>query len=333
MERFSALRVHQEGDKTAARIEQICLDDLGPGEVVIRAAYSSVNYKDALAGTGRGKIMRRFPMVGGVDVCGRVVESSDQRYKQDEHVLVTGFGMSQDHDGGYAEYVRVPADWVVPLPAGLSLFEAMAIGTGGFTAALAVQRMEVNGQAPERGPIVVTGATGGVGSFAVDILSARGYSVTAITGRPEEQGYLSELGAAEVLLHQELEKGGRPLEKGMWGGAVDNVGGELLAWLTRTVKPWGCIASVGLAGGHDLNTTVMPFIIRGVSLLGIDSAGCEMGMRRTVWDRLGSDLKPAHLGSIAPHTVGLEDLPRVFQQLLSRELRGRTVVRLAGEAC
>ena len=329
METFSALRIHKDGDHISARVEALSLNDLGPGEVVIHGAYSSVNYKDALAGTGRGKIMRRFPMVGGIDVSGRVVESTDERFKRDDPVLVTGYGMSQDHDGGYAEYVRVPADWVVPLPAGLSLLQAMAIGTAGFTAALAIQRMQDNGQSPEHGPIVVTGATGGVGSFAVDILSGLGFPVVAITGRAQEQGYLSELGATEVVLHQELEKGSRPLEKGLWGGAVDNVGGELLAWLTRTVRPWGCIASIGLAGGQELQTTVMPFIIRGISLLGIDSAGCAMALRRRVWERLGSDLKPGHLQAIAPHRVGLEELPDVFERLLRRELRGRTVVRLA----
>ena len=279
MDTFSAFRIHKDGDRTEATVERLTLDDLGPGEVLIRGSYSSVNYKDALAGTGRGKIVSRFPLVGGIDVSGRVVESDDERFRPGDAVVVTGYGMSQTHDGGYAEYVRVPAGWVVPLPAGLSLFEAMALGTAGFTAALAILRMEDNGQRPERGPILVTGATGGVGSFAVDMLSGLGYRVAALTGRSQEQDYLTALGANEIVLRQDLEMGSRPLERGLWGGAVDNVGGEILAWLTRTVKPQGCIASIGLAGGQELHTTVMPFIIRGVSLLGIDSAACEMAQK------------------------------------------------------
>ncbi len=332
METFRAFRAHQEGGRVMARIEELPMTDLSPGEVRIRAAFSSVNYKDALACTGRAKVMTRFPLVGGIDVSGRVVESADRRFSADDPVVVTGYGMSQDHDGGYAEYVRVPADWVVPLPAGMSLLQAMALGTAGFTAALAVERMEQNGQRPARGDIAVTGATGGVGSFVVDILSNLGYRVVAITGRLQEKDYLRSLGAADVMSRHDIELGGRPLERGLWGGAVDNVGGELLAWLTRTVKPWGCIASIGLAGGHELNTTVMPFIIRGVSLLGVDSASCEMALRQRVWMRLASDLKPPHLETIIAQRIGLDELPETFESLLRRDLKGRVVVVIGGDA-
>jgi len=331
MSKFRAFRVHRQDAGTRAGIEELSLDQLGPGGVVIRAAYSSVNYKDALAGTGRGKIIQRFPLVAGIDVSGVVAESHDARFKEGDPVLVTGYGMGQAHDGGYAEYVRVPGDWVVPLPAGMSLYRAMALGTAGFTAGLAVQRMEDNGQHPGRGPVAVTGATGGVGSLAIDMLAGLGYEVVAITGKGEARDYLLGLGASKVRRRQELDLGTRPLEKGLWGGAVDNVGGELLAWLTRTVGPWGNIASIGLAGGSALETTVMPFILRGVSLLGIDSAGCEMPLRRRVWGRLGADLAPRHLERIATGMVELDKLPETFEAMLRGASRGRTVVRLGGE--
>jgi len=331
MSRFRAFRVHGQDAGMRAGIEELSLDQLGPGEVVIRAAYSSVNYKDALAGTGRGKIVQRFPLVAGIDVSGVVAESDDARFKDGDPVLVTGYGLGQAHDGGYAEYVRVPGDWVVPLPAGMSLYRAMALGTAGFTAGLAVQRMEDNGQHPGRGPIAVTGATGGVGSLAVDMLAGLGYEVVAITGKGEARDYLVGLGASDVRRRQDLDLGTRPLEKGQWGGAVDNVGGELLAWLTRTVEPWGNIASIGLAGGVALATTVMPFILRGVSLLGIDSAGCEMPLRRRIWGRLGADLAPRHLDLIATGMIELDGLPETFEAMLRGGSRGRTVVRLGGE--
>lgn len=328
MQTFRAFRVHQDGDRIRAGIEDLPLEHTGPGEVLIRAAYSSVNYKDALAGSGRGKIMHRFPLTGGIDVSGVVAESADPRFHEGDQVLVTGYGLSQDHDGGYAEYARVPGDWVVPLPDRMSLYDAMALGTAGFTAGLAVQRMEDNGQRPERGAIAVTGATGGVGSLAIDLLSGLGYEVVAITGKVFERDYLVSLGAAEVRSRHDLVIGTRPLEKAIWGGAVDSAGGELLAWLTRTVGPWGNIASIGLAAGHDLHTTVMPFILRGVSLLGIDSARCEMPLRQQIWDRLSSDLAPRHLSRIARRTIGLEELPDTFGRMLLGELRGRTVVLL-----
>lgn len=331
MNSFRAFRVHRQDAEIRAGMEELSLDQLSPGEVVIRAAYSSVNYKDALAGTGRGKIMQRFPLVAGIDVSGVVAESHDVRFKEGDPVLVTGYGLGQAHDGGYAEYVRVPGDWVVSLPDGMSLYGAMALGTAGFTAGLAVQRMEDNGQHPGRGPVAVTGATGGVGSLAIDMLAGLGYEVVAITGKDQARDYLVGLGAAEVRCRRDLDLGTRPLEKGQWGGAVDNVGGDLLAWLTRTVGPWGSIASIGMAGGAALETTVMPFILRGVSLLGIDSAGCEMPLRRRIWGRLGADLAPRHLDRIATGMVELDELPETFETMLRGASRGRTVVRLGSE--
>ena len=331
MERFKAFRVYNTNGNIQGRVEALDLDALSPGEVVIRSGYSSVNYKDALGATGAGKILRHFPMVAGVDVAGVVVSSSDSRFKPGSAVLVTGCGFGEEHDGGYAEYARVPADWVVPLPKGLTLREAMLLGTAGFTAALCVHRMEINGLKPEDGPVVVTGATGGVGSVAIDILSRLGYHVAAVTGKESEHAYLKELGASEILDRKKIDFGSRPLEKAIWGGAIDNVGGDILAWLTRTVKPWGSIASVGLPGGIELRTTVMPFILRGISLLGINSTGCPMPLRRKLWERLATDLHPRHLDRIVSQTVTLEELPNVFDTILNGRIRGRTLVKIHGD--
>jgi NADPH2:quinone reductase len=325
MNAFRAFRVHAD---TGGALEQLTLADITPGEVVIAADYSSVNYKDALAGTGRGKILRRFPLVAGVDVAGTVIESATAHIQTGEKVLVTGCGLGESQDGGFAEIVRVPGDWVVPLPNGLSPFDAMALGTAGFTAALAIDRLEQNGLQPGQGPVIVTGATGGVGSIAIDLLAGAGYEVAAMSRKPDAHDYLRELGARDILDANDNATGNKPLEKARWAAAIDSVGGEVLAGLTRTVKPWGSIASIGLAGGHELHTTVMPFILRGVSILGITSANCPMERRLKVWKRLVTDLKPRHLDSIVAGTVSLDDLPGVFEQVLSGQHRGRYVVRL-----
>ena len=324
---FRAFRIFNEDGRTLGRIEHISLDDLSPGSVVIRCACSSVNYKDALAGTGTGKVVRRFPVVGGIDVAGTVETSDDARFKSGDSVLATGYELGVSSDGGYAGFARVPGDWVVPMPQGLSATEAMAIGTAGFTAALSIAEMERNGLAPASGPVIVTGATGGVGCMAVQSLASRGYQVTALTGKPEQAGFLTSLGAAAVLDRRTFEMGTRPLEKAMWAGAVDPVGGDTLGWLTRTMNYGGCIASSGLAGGQELHTTVMPFILRGVKLLGIDSAMCPMPLRTEVWRRLASDLKPAHL-ALTTTEIALDDLPRAFETLLGGGARGRFLVRL-----
>lgn len=325
-EPFRAFRLREDGN--GGELTTVSLDDLNAGEVTIRAEYSSVNYKDALAGTGRGQIARRLPLVGGIDVAGTVVESGGG-FSAGDAVLVTGCGLSENHDGGYAEYVRVPADSVIPLPGDLDAFTAMTLGTAGFTAAVALQRLQENGVTPDAGPIVVTGATGGVGSIAVDILSGLGYEIVAVSGKADAEAWLKELGATRVIDRDGLTTKGRPLEKAAWGGAIDNVGGAMLGELLRTTAPWGSIASIGLAGGHELDATVMPFILRGVSLLGISSANCPRDRRERAWARLGSNWKPRHLDAIRAGTVGLDDLGDVFERMLAGETRGRTVVRIA----
>jgi acrylyl-CoA reductase (NADPH) len=324
---FPAFRVYEEDGKISGRRVTVGLDELSEGAVVIKAAYSSVNYKDALAATGAGKIMRRFPLTGGIDVSGTVASSSDARFKAGDEVLVTGYDLGVAHDGGYAAYVRVPADWVVPVPKGLSLFDVMAIGTAGFTAALSLVELERNGLKPPAGPVIVTGATGGVGSIAVQILKARGYAVTALTGKDAEHDYLRSLGAVDVLSRTTLQMGTRPLEKATWAAAVDCVGGDTLAWLTRTMQYNGAIACSGLTGGTDLKTTVLPFILRGTKLLGIDSVMCPMESRVDVWRRLAGDMKPASLTTMAKE-IGMDDLPSAFATLLKGGARGRTVVKL-----
>jgi acrylyl-CoA reductase (NADPH) len=328
MQSLRAFRIDQHDGITRAGVQTLRLEDLSSGDVLIKAHYSSVNYKDALAATGRGKILRRFPLVGGVDVSGVVMESTDARFAAGEEVLVTGCGLGESHDGGFSELVRVPADWVVPLPRGLSLRDAMVLGTAGFTAALAIDRMEQNGQDPALGPVVVSGASGGVGSIAVDLLHGHGYEVIALSRKPDADGYLASLGADRVLDAQGVSDSRAPLEKAQWGGAIDTVGGEVLAWLTRTVRPWGNIAAVGLAGGAELHTTVMPFILRGVSLLGITSANCPMQRRQEVWQRLVNDLRPRHLDTILAGEVSLDELPQVFEKVLSGQHRGRFLVRI-----
>ena len=324
---FDAFRVFNENGTISGRVVRLSLDDLSPGAVVIKAAFSSVNYKDALAATGAGKIMRRFPLVGGIDVSGTVVSSADARFATGDEVLVTGYDLGAAHDGGYAEYVRVPADWIVPVPPGLTLSDVMAIGTAGFTAALSLVELERNGLTPADGPVIVTGATGGVGSLAVQVLSARGYRVTALTGKDAEHQYLKSLGAADVLSRATLQMGTRPLEKATWAGAVDPVGGETLAWLTRTMMYGGAIACSGLTGGTELHTTVLPFILRAAKLLGIDSAMCPMDVRRDVWRRLATDMKPAALKTIA-REISIGELPNAFATLIQGAARGRFVVRI-----
>jgi acrylyl-CoA reductase (NADPH) len=328
MKPFKAFRIHSEGGKIAARFEELTLDDLAAGEVVIRVACSDINYKDALAATGAGKILRRYPLVGGIDLAGTVESSADARFKPGEAVLVTGCGLSETHDGGYAQFARVPAEWVIPMPAGIDAMTAMSIGTAGFTAALAIHRMEHNGQSPAGGPIAVTGATGGVGSVAIDMLSARGYKVVALSGKPEAADYLRELGASEVLDRKTLDLGSRPLENARFGGAIDNLGGEVLTWLTRSVDFWGNIASIGLASSAELKTTVMPFILRGVTLIGINSSATRRDWRLAVWQRIATDLRPRHLARIVTRTIAFEELPAAFPDYIGGHVTGRTVVKI-----
>lgn len=325
---FKAFRIHQENGGIVARFEPLTLDDLTPGEVVIRVAYSGINYKDALAATGTGKILRKFPLVGGIDLAGVVESSSDERYETGDAVLVTGCDLSELYDGGYAEVARMKGDWVIPMPAGLDSRAAMAIGTAGFTAALAIHRMEQNGLEPVNGPIVVTGATGGVGSVAIDMLSARGYEVIAVTGKAQAGEYLKALGATRVLLRQDIDFGSRPLEAAKFQGAIDNVGGETLTWLTRTVSYGGNIASVGLTASAKLETTVMPFILRAVNLLGINSSATPRDLRLAVWKRIAGDLAPRHLDRIVTQEIAFDALPAAFPPYIKGDVIGRTVVRI-----
>lgn len=330
--KFRAFRIFDDEDGYRSQLVEQSLEDQTDGDVVIQVAWSSVNFKDALAGTGQGKILRQFPLNGGIDVAGVVAQSRSADFREGDAVLMTGCGLSETRDGGYSEYLQVPSEWLVPLPDGLDLREAMALGTAGFTAALALYRMETNGQKPEMGPLCVSGASGGVGSLALDIYSRAGYEVCAISGKVDEFDWLHELGAVQCIDRQRLEWPTAPMASARFAGALDNVGGNVLSGLTRMIKPWGNIASCGMAGGIDLQTTVMPFIIRGISLLGINSAGCPYPIRQELWQRLATDWKPRHLDKIVTQTRTLDDLPESFERLLSGGGRGRTLVRIGANA-
>jgi NADPH2:quinone reductase len=328
MDKFRAYRINEVDGKIVAGFTTLSVDDLSAGNVVVKVSHSTVNYKDALAATGAGKILRRYPLVGGIDLAGTVVSSDDTEYPPGTAVLVNGCGLSETRDGGYAEYARVDSASLVTIPAGMTAAESMQIGTAGYTAALAIHRMEQNGQLPENGPIVVTGATGGVGSIAIDMLSGRGYDVVALTGKADATDYLRSIGARSVLLRAELDLGKRPMEKALWAGAIDNLGGDYLAWLTRCVDYGGNIASIGLAAGHKLETTVLPFILRAVCLLGINSVDTPHALRHAVWARIGGDLRPQHLDTIGHNSIGFDELPAAFQAYIDGTVTGRTVVAI-----
>ena len=327
---FRALLISQNEGKVTSELTNLEDSQLDAGEVTIAVSHSSINYKDALAATGAGRIIRRFPCVGGIDLAGSVIASSDQRFSPGDKVLATSYDIGVAHHGGYAERARIPADWVVKLPAGLSTSEAMALGTAGFTAALAVVRMEHNGLKPSNGKVIVSGATGGVGGIAISILAGLGYSVVALTGKAEETEFLKSIGASEVMLRQSLDLTKiKPLGSETWAGVVDNLGGDVLSWMASTMNVGGTLASIGLAASHSLNTTVMPFILRGVSLLGIDSVNCPMAQRSEVWRRLGGDMKPQSLSAMTRH-ISFEDLPNAFAAYVEGKARGRVVVDIAG---
>lgn len=325
---FKAFRIRNDASGGyRSGIETLSLDDLSHGEIIIKTAYSSVNYKDALAGTGQGKILRQFPLNGGIDVAGVVVESNDSNFKVGDEVLCTGCGLSETRDGGYSEYARLESKWAVKLPAGLSLRESMILGTAGFTAALALYRMLQNSQSPGLGPIAVTGATGGVGMLAIDIFSRAGFEVHAFSGKPVHADFLKTLGAKQVL-PREAAITSKPLDTARFGGALDNVGGTTLTGLLAQTAPYGNVASAGLVASHDLPTTVMPFIIRGVSLLGIASAGTARHIRDDIWQKLASGWKPTHLATIATREIAMDELPQVFAAMLAGDSFGRTIVKL-----
>ncbi len=331
MTKFNAFRIHRVEKEIKAGYEEISMEDLTEGEVIVRVEWSGINYKDVLAATGKGAILRKFPLNGGIDLSGTVTESSATGFKSGDKVLVCGCGLSETADGGYSEYARVKSSCLVPLPDGMTTREAMAIGTAGFTAAMAVVRMQENRQTPEMGPVVVTGATGGVGCLAIDMLASNGYEVVAFTGKSDQHAFLKELGASDFIDRHTVEMGDKPLERATWGGAVDNAGGNTLAWLTRTTRPWGNIASIGLVDDYRLNTTVMPFILRGVSLLGINSIEMSSDYRALIWSRIGQDLKPRHLDKIVTRQIDFDQLSGTFQDYLSGNNTGRTVVKIQGD--
>jgi NADPH2:quinone reductase len=328
MDKFRAFRINEDNGKIVAGFEELSIDDLTPGNVVIKVSHSTINYKDALAATGAGKILRRYPLVGGIDLAGTVVSSDDVDFQPGDAVLVNGCGLSETIDGGYAEYARIDSKNLVPIPEGMTAAQTMQLGTAGYTAALAIHRMEQNGQLPENGPVVVNGATGGVGSVAIDMLSGRGYEVVAVTGKAEGADYLKSIGASSILLRDEMDFGKRPMEKALWAGAIDNLGGDHLTWLTRTVDYGGNIASVGLAAGYKLETTVLPFILRAVCLLGINSVDTPRELRLQVWSRIAGDLCPQHLDKIGHTTVSFDALPEQFQAYLDGAITGRIVVEI-----
>jgi acrylyl-CoA reductase (NADPH) len=328
MTMIRALRIHNDEAGYRAGIEAMSTDALSPGEVLVKTAYSSVNYKDALAGTGKGRILRTYPLNGGIDVAGHVIASTDPAFKEGDAVLCTGSGLSETRDGGYSEYARLDARWTIPLPAGLSLRESMILGTAGFTAALALLRMQDNRQTPSLGPIAVTGASGGVGQLAIDIFSHAGYEVHAISGKTDHFDVLRELGASECIDRHQLVFSGKPMDSARFGGALDNVGGGMLSGLLPLISPYGNVAICGNAGGVAFDSTVMPFIIRGASLLGIASAGTARDIRDSIWQHLASDWKPRHLERIATREVTLDGLPGIFASMLAGDSSGRTLVRI-----
>jgi len=327
---FRAFVVNKTGEDFTTGFKELTKADLPHGEVLIKVSYSSVNYKDGLASIPEGKIVRSYPFVPGIDLAGIVAESNDSRFKSGDEVIATSYDLGVSHYGGFSEYARVKADWIVPLPAGLTLKEAMALGTAGFTAALAIHQLEKNGLKPQNGPVLVTGATGGVGSVGISILSNLGYTVVASTGKSSEHDYLRELGANEIISREETSaESNRPLEKERWAGSLDSVGGSTLAYLIRTTKYGGSIASFGNTGGPNLNITVFPFILRAINLLGIESVNCPMELRNQLWHRLASNYKPRHLLDMIGHEVPFEELPQALATILKGGSRGRTIIRVS----
>ncbi len=327
-ETFRAFVVNKTSDGFTAGMQELTQADLPAGEVLVQVAYSSVNYKDGLASTPDGKVVRNYPFVPGIDLAGTVVESSDPQYKEGDEVLVTGYELGVSHYGGFSEYARVKSAWLVPLPQALTLKDAMHYGTAGFTAALSVHQLEQMGLKPANGPVLITGATGGVGSIAIGILKRRGYTVVASTGKESEHDYLKQLGADDIISRAVTSaESNRPLEKEQWAGSVDAVGGSTLAYLIRTTKYGGSIAACGNTGGVNVNTSVFPFILRGVNLLGIDSVNCPMSLRRELWEHLASDYRPTTLSSIG-HETPFAELPNALATILKGGMRGRAVIAL-----
>jgi acrylyl-CoA reductase (NADPH) len=332
MDSFRAYVATKQDDRVDRQLTTLSEGDLPEGPVTVRVAWSSVNYKDGLATIPKGRVARISPLVPGVDLAGEVVQSEAPDVPVGQEVVVHGYELGVSHHGGFAEYARVPAEWVVPLPEGLSARQAMAMGTAGYTAALSVHLLEERGGLePGAGPVLVTGATGGVGSTAVSILAGRGYEVVASSGKAGEHDYLRELGAAEVISRDETSAASeRPLESQRWAGAVDAVGGSTLAYILRTLRIGGSVAASGNTGGFKLETTVMPFILRGASLLGADSVNTPIELRRRLWGRIATDLRPRGLEESIAREIGLDELEPVLDAILRGEVRGRTVVSVGG---
>ncbi|MBT2693988.1 acryloyl-CoA reductase [Bacillus sp. ISL-55] len=329
MDNFKAFMVNKTDNDFSAEVKTVGLEDLPAGDVVIKVAYSSVNFKDGLASIPNGKIVRSYPFIPGIDLAGTVVRSDDSSFKEGDEVIATSYEIGVSHYGGFSEYARIPSKWIVPLHKGLNLREAMVFGTAGFTAALSVHRLEENGLTPEKGKVLVTGATGGVGSVAVAMLAKRGYHVVASTGKASEHEYLRKIGAKEIISREELvgEKT-KPLDQQLWAAAVDPVGGKTLSAILSKLEYNGSVAVSGLTGGTDVPTTVFPFILRGINLLGIDSVYCPMATRKLLWHRMATDLKPEGLLETIENEVSLEELPGVLASILKGANRGRTIVKM-----
>ncbi|TVY10894.1 NADPH:quinone oxidoreductase family protein [Paenibacillus cremeus] len=329
MSTYRALVMNRTEEGFSTEVRELTEQALPQGEVTVRVAYSSVNYKDGMAASPDNRIVKSYPMVPGIDLAGMVEQSSDPRFQAGDPVIATGYELGTGHPGGYSELARVPADWLIPLPEGLSLKEAMALGTAGFTAALSILRLEQNGLRPDQGRVLVTGASGGVGSLAIAMLAGLGYDVAASTGKQAEHDYLRELGAQEIIDRSELTPEKLPpLQQQRWAGAVDPVGGRTLASIVSSLRYGGSVAVSGLTGGFEVPTTVYPFILRGVNVLGIDSVYCPADVRRVIWQRLAGDLKPRQLLESIGQEITLTDLPDKLQEILKGTVRGRTVVKI-----
>lgn len=330
---FKAFRVHTIDGKPVCKFEQLTMADIDTGDVCIKVAYSAVNYKDAMAARGVGKNIRTDrPCVAGVDLSGVVVSSEDNRFKPGQHVLVTNYQLGTSHDGAYAGYACVPADWIVAIPDGISLYEAMVLGTSGLTAALCVDRLEKAGLQPSDGPVAVTGATGGVGSIVTNLLAGRGYHVVAITGKQDQADFLKDIGAAVVMSRETFMENNSPLAPGLFAGAIENVGGKFLDRLLAQMKPHGQVALGGMAVGAEVSTTVLPFVLRAVDLLGINvSRQLKMPDRVRLWNRLATDLKATKLDKIA-HPIPFEDLNKVMDKFFEVSVVGRIVVEVGEKA-
>nr|WP_308314683.1 acryloyl-CoA reductase [Bacillus sp. V3-13] len=329
VEQFKALMVDKTENDFSVDIKNISLNELPEADVLIKVAYSGINFKDGLAGTPNGKIVRSYPFIPGIDLAGVVVSSEDPRFNEGDEVIATSYEIGVSHYGGYSEYARIPGDWIVPLPKNLTLKEAMVYGTAGFTAALSIQRLEDNGLTPDKGKVLVTGATGGVGSLAVSMLAKLGYEVVASTGKAEEHDFLHKLGAKEIISREDVyNEKIKPLDKQLWVGAIDPVGGNTLASILSKLSYGGAVAVSGLTGGTDVPATVFPFILRGVNLLGIDSVYCPMDVRKELWNRMATDLKPANLLDNLQKEITLEQLPETLPSILKGQARGRIVVKM-----